>query len=130
MLEKGGDYILFDGDCGICSYLAELAGRMRGRKEFTILPYQIIAESELASYGIGYDDCSRALQAITRQGRVHSGALGVNYFLWHRFPWAILVLIIYLVPVLLVFEIIGYRLIAANRHRISGWLGLKSCLMK
>lgn len=130
MIEPGMDYMLFDGDCGICSYFAETAGHMRGRRRFVIEPYQSFPEADLARYGLDYDKCSRALQIITAQGKTHSGAFAVNYFLWHRFPWTLVVLLIYLLPFLLLFEITGYRLIASNRHRISGWLGLKACLLK
>lgn len=130
MIEPGRDYILFDGDCGICTFLSELAGRMRGRRAFIIEPYQAFPESELAGYGIDYSDCAQKLQVITDRGRIYSGAFGVNYFLWHRFPWTLVVLLVYLLPFLLLLEIAGYRLVAANRHRISGWFGLKACLLK
>ncbi len=129
-IERGRDYLLFDGDCGICSYLSGMAGRMRGGSRFIILPYQAIPEAALAEYGIDYGDCSKRLQVITGRGRVYGGAFGINYFLWRRFPWRLAVLAIYLVPVLLILEIIGYRLVAANRQRISVWFGLKACLIK
>ena len=69
---------------------------------------------------------SRALQVITRKGRVHAGAFGVNYFLWKRFPWSLAVFLVYAIPVLLLLEVIGYRIVAENRHRISQWLGMGS----
>lgn len=130
MIEDDRDCLLFDGDCGICSYLSEVAGRMKGGRQFVIWPYQSIPEAELERYGIGYADCEQKLQVITGNGKVHAGAFAVNYFLWQRFPWNLAVLLVYLLPILLVFEIIGYRLVAANRHRISGWFGLKACLIK
>lgn len=127
-IETGRDYLLFDGDCGVCSWSAEIAKRMD--RQFIVEPYQTFDESELMRFGITYEKCSRALQVITRRGRVYAGAFGVNYFLWRRFPWSLLVFLIYAIPVLLLFEALGYRVIADNRHRISQWLGMRACLIR
>jgi len=126
----GRDYLLFDGDCGICQYLAGKAGEMDVDQRFIIEPYQTFPEDELKKAGITPQQCERALQVITRKGRVYQGAFGINYFLWQRFLWSLLVVLIYAVPVLLLFEIIGYRLVANNRHRLSRWLGMKACSIK
>src|SRR5262245_55652559 len=123
MIEAGKDYLLFDGDCGICTWSAELIERADRSRNFVIEPYQTIDEKELMRYGISYKDCDHALQVITRRGHVYAGAFGINYFLWQQFPLSLLVILIYAVPILLLFELIGYRLIANNRHRISQWLG-------
>jgi len=129
-VEAGRDYLLFDGDCGVCSWSAEIARRMDRDRQFVIEPYQMFDESELMRFGIDYEKCSRALQVITRKSRVYAGAFGVNYFLWRRFPWALAVFLIYAIPVLLLFEVIGYRIVADNRHRISQWFGMKACLIQ
>jgi predicted DCC family thiol-disulfide oxidoreductase YuxK len=121
-------YILFDGDCGICTWFADLAMRMDVRRFFHVEPYQRVAESEIQSFGINHTDCAKRLQLITRQGNVHSGAFAVNNFLVHYFPWRLLVLLLYLVPPLLFLEIIGYEIVARNRTRLSRWLGMKACL--
>jgi predicted DCC family thiol-disulfide oxidoreductase YuxK len=129
-IEAGNDHLLFDGDCGVCSWSVECLKRLDREGRFRIEPYQRFAESELQRFGISYADCDRALQVVTRRGRVYRGAFGVNYFLWRRFPWTLLVALIYAVPVLLLAELIGYRLVASNRHRISAWFGLKACVLK
>lgn len=129
-IKSNQDYLLFDGDCGICSWSSEIAKRMDGGRQFVVEPYQAFAESELLQFGITYDQCTRKLQVITRKSTVHAGALGVNYFLWKQFPWTLLVILIYALPILLVFELIGYRLIADNRHRISAWFGMKACVLR
>src|SRR6266498_1837803 len=121
-IEAGRDYMLFDGDCGVCTWSAEVVRRMDRGRGFIVEPYQAFDESELARFGINYEKCSRAVQVITRKGRVYAGAFGVNYFLWRRFPWS--------VPVLLLLEVIGYRIVAENRHRISRWFGMQACLIK
>lgn len=130
MIEAGRDYLLFDGDCGICTYSAEICERMDKREQFIIRPYQSFGEAELARYGISYADCDRKLQVITRRSRVYAGAFGVNYFLWRQFPWTLLVVLIYALPVLLLFEVIGYALVARYRRQLSRWFGLKACLLK
>jgi predicted DCC family thiol-disulfide oxidoreductase YuxK len=116
--------LLFDGACGLCTRAAALAKRIDRRSRFAIEPYQAYTGAELARYGLTYSDCSRKLQAVTDSGRVHSGAFAVNYFLWHQFPWAVLVAIIYALPVLLLLELAAYRLVAANRGRLSTWFRL------
>jgi predicted DCC family thiol-disulfide oxidoreductase YuxK len=129
-IEADRNYLLFDGDCGVCSWSAEIAKRMDRDLGFIIEPYQMFDENELMRFGINYEKCSRALQVITRKGRVYGGAFGVNYFLWRRFPWSLAVFLIYAIPVLLLFEVIGYRIVAENRHRISRWFGMRACLIK
>jgi predicted DCC family thiol-disulfide oxidoreductase YuxK len=130
MIEPGRQYLLFDGDCGICTWSSDVIKEMDREKRFIVLPYQMFSESDLVSYGINYERCDRALQVITQKGRVYAGALGVNYFLWRKFPWTLLVALIYAVPVLFLLELIVYRLIANNRARISAWLGMEACLLK
>ncbi|HEY6330115.1 MAG TPA: DCC1-like thiol-disulfide oxidoreductase family protein, partial [Blastocatellia bacterium] len=115
-----GAYMLFDGDCGVCSHLAETATAMDRAHKFTIEPYQNFPEAELARFGITYLKCSKRIYVVSPRGHVFGGAFGVNYFLWDKFPWSILVFFIYLLPILLLLEIIGYRLFAINRGRISG----------
>jgi len=129
-IETGRDYLLFDGDCGVCSWSAEVAKRMDRGREFVVEPYQAFDETELMRFGIDYEKCSRALRVVTRKGRVYAGAFAVNYFLWWRFPWSLAVFLIYALPALLLLEVIGYRIVAENRHRISRWFGMQACLIK
>jgi predicted DCC family thiol-disulfide oxidoreductase YuxK len=128
-IDAGRDYMLFDGDCGVCTWSAEVVRRMDRGRGFIVEPYQAFDESELARFGINYEKCSRAVQVITRKGRVYAGAFGVNYFLWRRFPWSLAVFLIYAIPPLLLLEVIGYRIVAENRHRISRWFGMQACLI-
>jgi predicted DCC family thiol-disulfide oxidoreductase YuxK len=122
--------ILFDGDCGICTYLAGWARRRDRKRQFTIEPFQSFEEQELRRFGLSYHSCSRKLQVLTSSGKTHSGAHGVNYFFLKQFPWSILIVILYIVPVLLVLEILGYALVAKYRTRISRFFGLEGCLVK
>jgi predicted DCC family thiol-disulfide oxidoreductase YuxK len=121
------NYLLFDGDCGVCGYLSRIASGMDRKSRFDIRPYQSVPEAELKRFGVTYQKCNKRLYAISRAGRVFPGAFGANYFLMDKFPWSVLVVVIYLLPVLLLLEVIGYRIFALNRRRISGWLGLEAC---
>jgi len=123
------DYLLFDGDCGICTWTSEVIKRIDHRHQFIVEPYQAFAESELLRFGISQDQCTRKLQVVTRRGRVYAGALGVNYFLWQQHFWRLLVISIYALPILLLLELIAYRLVADNRDRISAWFGMKACTL-
>jgi len=130
VIRANQDHLLFDGDCGVCAWSSQLARRMDKRSRFVIEPYQSFDEAELRKFGISYENCSRELHVITRQGRVHGGAFGVNYFLWQLTFWRPLVILIYALPVFLLLEMIVYKLVAANRHRLSAWFGMTACAIR
>lgn len=119
--------LLFDGDCGVCSRSAEICRRMDRHGRFRVRPYQSVPDEELRAVGLTPAICSKKVQIVTCSGGVHSGAFAVNYFLWHHPPWSVLVALIYLLPPLLLAELIGYALVARHRHRLSAWLGLSAC---
>lgn len=131
MIEIGRHaYMLFDGDCGICTYFSEIAKRIDTKNQFVVQPYQLFPEEELMKLRITYEECSKKIQIISPEGRVYTGALGLNYFLFQYFPWQLIVLIVYAIPILLLLEIISYAIVAKNRHHLSRWFGLKACLLK
>lgn len=128
MIQAGKDHLLFDGDCGICTWCSELAKRMNS--QFIVQPYLMFDEAELQQFGIDYESCTKELKVITRRGRVYGGAFGVNYFLWRKPAFKPLVILLYAIPLLLLLEVIGYKIVAINRHRISAWFGLKACALR
>lgn len=131
MIQPGQQgYLLFDGDCGICSWSAERVKQIDKRQLFVVQPYQSIPEVELRKFDITYTQCDQKLHVISRHGKVYRGAFGVNYFLWQYFPWNVLVLLVYALPILLLCELIGYAWVARNRHRLSQWFGLKACALR
>jgi predicted DCC family thiol-disulfide oxidoreductase YuxK len=123
----GRHHLLFDGDCGICTWAAAAFGRMDGPREYVIAPFQDYDDAALATLGVTREQCARAVQVVTPAGRVHRGAFGINYVLWRRMPWTIVVALVYAIPVLLVSELLLYRVVANQRHRLSRWLGLQAC---
>jgi predicted DCC family thiol-disulfide oxidoreductase YuxK len=131
MLESGERAILlFDGDCGVCNRTAEIMERLDVAHRFSIKPYQSFNEDELKRYGLSYDKCSKRAYVISPGGKVYGGAFAANYFFLKRFPWSVLVVLIYAVPPLLLAEMIGYYFVARYRYRISRWLGLEACRIK
>ena len=124
------DYLLFDGDCGICSYWAESVKRRDRKGRFEVEPYQLSSEEALLRAGLSYEKCARKAWVVSRSGRRYGGAFAVNYVWLAFFPWTILALIFYIIPLCLVLEIVVYYFIARNRHVLSRWLGLKACLIR
>lgn len=122
--------VLFDGDCGVCTYLADKARKIDRAHEFKVEPFQSFSETELLRFGLSYKTCAQKLRVVSRGRKVYSGAHGVNYFLFKQFPWSILVTLVYVVPVFLLLEMIGYWLVAKNRGKISRILGLEGCVTK
>ena len=119
--------VLFDGDCGICTVAADHARRLDTRGAWRIEPYQSFGAEELAALGLDEAQCAQYLRVVDARGRVHSGALAVNRFLWDVAPWSVLVGLLYVFPALLLAEVAVYELVARNRTKISSWLGLNAC---
>ena len=126
-MQKNKAYLLFDGDCGICTAFAGWAQRRDAQKKFEVVPYQLFSEEELRRFGTSSQKCSHRMHTLTPHGKIYTGAFALNYFGWQFFPWRLLVALLYLLPILLLFEIILYALVAKYRRRISQWLGLQAC---
>jgi len=124
------DYMLFDGECGICTAFSERARRIDHWHRFRLEPYQSFSQAELNMYGLSREKCARKVYVISRRGRLYSGAIAINFFFWHYMPWRLFVLLMYLIPIFLLFEILVYTLVAKHRHRLSAWLGMKACIVR
>lgn len=122
-------YLLFDGDCGLCTAFADWTRRRDRAQKFDVISYQAFSEEELQRRGTSREKCAQRLHVLLPAGRFYRGAWALNYFAWHFFPWKIFVLIIYALPVFLLAEILAYELVARHRQRLSRWLGLQACVM-
>lgn len=122
--------IIYDGGCGFCEYLAKVARRIDRKYEFLIEPYQSFPEELLQNYGTDYVNCSQKLNGLTARGKLVRGAHAVNYFLFRHFPWSILVVMIYLIPILLLLELIVYFFVAKYRGALSRFFRLEACRTK
>ena len=131
MIELGTyHYLLFDGDCGICTAFAEFAKRVDIKNHFVMEPYQKFPEEELLLLGTNHSRCARKIHVIKYDGRMNTGAFALNYFFFHYFPWSILVVAVYVMLILLLFEVIGYAMVAKYRYYLSRWFGLKACTIR
>ncbi len=88
--------------------------------------YQDISDEELTALGLSRDEVEKTAVLVSG-GRRFRGAAAANAILWSMPAWRPLVILIHLIPVLLLFEHLGYRLVARHRGRISRALGLACC---
>lgn len=123
----GRDTMLFDGDCGICTKSAQIAERLDQDNLLQIQAYYEFSQEELAVYGLDYDDCTEYLRVVTKDGAVYSGAAAINYCGLKLWPLSPLFMLLHIFPIILPFEAIVYDLIARNRTKVSGMLGLTKC---
>ncbi|MBL7988734.1 MAG: DUF393 domain-containing protein [Chlorobi bacterium] len=129
--QDGKHHLLFDGDCGICTWIAtNICPKIDRKGAYRIEPYFQHSEEALKQYGISYEDCAKRLYVITKSGKHYGGAFGVNWFLLSLPPWTLLALPFILLPPLLLLEILAYKLVAVNRHHISRWFGLTACKLR
>lgn len=128
--------VLFDGDCGICTSSAELARALVARRargshgaetSWRIEPYQTFSAAELAAWDLDEAKCAQYLRLVDAYGRVHTGAMAINRFLFDFFPWSLLVGLCYVFPALLLAEVALYEWVSRNRTAISSRLGLNAC---
>jgi len=119
--------LLFDGDCGICTAFAGWARRLDPAHKFEILPFQNLSDQELQCRGLHHYLCAQRLHVISPQGKIYRGAFALNYWGWQFKRLRPLVAMLYLIPIMLLLEIILYEAVARNRHRISQWCGLRAC---
>ncbi len=115
--------VLYDADCGICTHTARLLRRLDHGRRLDLVALQAATDLLEAP---PIDALREALHVRDAAGRwTFGGAAFVR--IGQELP--------VLRPVALVAALPGvrrlvepaYRLVAGNRHRISGWLGLKAC---
>ena len=126
----GRDNVLYDGDCGICSWSAQLVGKLDSRGSMNVEPYFSYTEFEISAYGLDYEQCRDYLCVVGADGRVHRGAAAVNYVGLRLFPLSIVFALLHLFPFVLPIEAAVYHLIARNRTKISTLLGMNACKVR
>jgi len=112
--------LLFDGDCGFCTTAAGLAARVA--PDAVVVPYQ---RADLDALGVRAEDAAAALQWVATDGRVYAGAAAAARLLVSAGrAWRPIGRLLLLPGVRTVADL-GYRLVAANRHRLPG--GTPAC---
>lgn len=121
----GSPMLVFDGDCGVCTRLAELARRaVLPPSQGTVVAFQFI---DLAPFGLTEAACSGALQFVRADGRVYAAQDAVARLLLGSRVWWRPFGAVILVPGVHWLAGVGYRWVARNRHRLPG--GTPACAM-
>lgn len=108
--------VLFDGDCGFCTWSAKKLERWI-QPPATIIPWQ---QADLTALGVSQMACESALQWVPAVGAPVSGGQAVVALLRASAqPWRALGAALS-IPGLSHLVDRGYRVVAANRHRLPG----------
>jgi predicted DCC family thiol-disulfide oxidoreductase YuxK len=111
--------LLFDGDCGFCTRAAHLAERIN--PGVAVLAWQ---RADLVALGVSEAQAAAALQYVSGD-RVGDGSDAVAFFLLDSGRLLGLVGRTLLLPGVRGAAQAGYRIVAANRHRLPG--GTPAC---
>ncbi len=115
-------YCIYDGDCGVCSFLCQKLKIYLGSRSCYFAP---AFHAELEAYGIDLKTCQEYFVLIYQE-KVFLGAEAMLKLLGARPFWRPLSVVLALWPCLPVLRL-GYRVFARNRRRISSFLGLNAC---
>lgn len=118
--------VLYDADCGFCQHTAAVLRRLDRRRSLRFVPLQ---DAEAIP---GVPDRQRlmaAMHVVDGAGRWSTGGAA-----WVRIaetvPALVPLALLARLPGASVVVELGYRLIAANRHRLSRWLGESDCRLR
>ena len=113
--------LVFDGDCAFCTRCADVARRLLPA-DVQVVPWQY---ADLAAAGVSPAQAQTEVLWFGRDGDVSGGAPAVAEALRAAGrPWSLLGVLLSVPPVRWVAPL-GYRLVAANRHRLPG--GTAAC---
>ncbi len=119
--------IIYDGDCGICSYFMQFAER-KTRKKLSIFPF--VTDSLASQYGLQLHELATESVIVIENSNIysHSSALRLIFY-YMGFIYKIPALLLALKPIEKATNIL-YRYISRNRHKLSKLLGMKACKIK
>ncbi|HET6998274.1 MAG TPA: DUF393 domain-containing protein [Solirubrobacterales bacterium] len=113
--------LLYDGDCAFCTSCVQLLEK-RIRPDAEIVAWQF---ADLAKFGVSEEQAADAVQWVEPNGTVRSGHEAIAAVLSTSGPiWRLFGRIL-LLPGISWTAAHGYRLVAANRHRLPG--GTPAC---
>jgi len=114
--------VLYDGDCGICTATARAVGRLDAGRRLEFMAAQESHIDGAPPRSLLLD----RLYATDSVGHWYSGGAAAIE-ICRRVPALSIVALTARVPGAMVVYELGYRMLAANRHRLSAALGLKVC---
>lgn len=109
-------WVLYDGDCGICTRMAWWFARALERRGYRLVPLQ--APWVVARLGLPREKLLEELRVLTPDG-VHVGGADAIVYLARRIWWATPLYAASLVPGAMPLLRRGYRWFAGRRHRFS-----------
>lgn len=120
-------WVVFDGDCGVCSGLARRFRRVLARRGFALVPIQSpwMSSRLRFSYGIPLEKLLDEMRVLTADGRALGGADAILFLagkVWWARPLAALGAS---APVRKLLHR-AYRWFADNRHRLSSACEVKA----
>lgn len=108
-------WVIWDGDCGLCSHFAQRVRDRDPQRQFQIVQYQSCPSPPMNP--AMYERCKSEMAVVTDSGRELFGARAVLYVVERQgFGWVAKVLA---APPLIWIMSLGYALIARNRGMIS-----------
>ncbi len=119
--------IIYDGDCGICSYFMQFAER-KTRKKLSLFPF--VTDSLANQYGLQLHELAKVSVIVIENSKIysHSSALR-RIFSYMGLVYKIPALLLAFKPIEKASNIL-YKYIARNRHKLSKLFGMNACKIK
>jgi len=117
--------LFYDADCGFCQSSVEWLLQKARPGTFDPVAYQDEERMRLFPM-VDRTLADKGIQALAEDGTLWKKASATAFCLTLVAGWSWLGHLI-LFPWVLPFASIGYAIVAANRHRISHWMGRNSC---
>ncbi len=120
------DLLIFDGDCGICTYSSELVLRNSINSILEVKPFQILNLSELHP-DLNEDKTSKSLYLLTNDGKMYNRSKGVFETMKRMKGYYKPLGYILSNPIIVFLANPIYDWVSRNRTKISVRFGLNAC---
>lgn len=108
-------WLIWDGECGLCSETAQWVRQKDTKREFIICQYQNCPSPPMNP--AFYERCKVELGVVTSDGRELGGAKAV-FFILEQLGWGWFARLLAAPPMIWI-NTLGYRIIARNRGFLS-----------
>lgn len=113
--------VLYDGDCAFCSSAVRFAQKYIAHQ----IQFAAFQQTELNKYGLSTTRCQESLKFINHAGEIYSAQDAIAELLISaKRGWKLIGIALKL-PGINFIAALGYKLVAANRHRLPG--GTPTC---
>lgn len=120
------DLLIFDGDCGICTFSSELVQRHSADSFLEIKPFQVLKLSELHP-DLNEEKTSKSLFLLTNDGKLYNRSKGVFETMKRMRGFYKPLGYILSNPIVVFIANPIYDWVARNRAKISIKFGLNAC---